>query len=510
MSNSPRPNGAEIAATYMEGAVPESIKCTLQRKLFSHCSYCSCPIGKGPGWISKDAAKRCNTCGWVYCSDHVKDEGHCEACLDTAKAADHAGISLIKSAIVVGTGMGGLAATLAMKNRGVREVTILERTDVLRTSGGPILVQTNATRALLDIDPKVMEKVFDTAGPLDDDGAFKTIDEKALFASKLSTKIESRRGNPEGRSIVRGNLQQILYNRCVEVGIKVHFGMKVVDVEQDADRVTVTAEAYDREKRSFTADFLVASDGIWSRVRQVFFPDVPAPVYQGYQMIISRAPTDKFDQMEMDCWGELWGKAHRFGFFRCGDGGTGIYYARTCEEDLDKDKTQKELKQILIDAATENRYDEKVVKLAKAAEISRLYRFPIRHLQPLSHHACGRVVLLGDAANAMQPNLGQGGGMALESASILSQCLLIGETLSKGLEKYETRRIGRTSVIANESKTDGDLFQASNAFTVLLRDSLFSYLGKQTYKEGVDELEIPDPFAYLFSYRLLSWPHPVK
>mmetsp|Transcript_977 Transcript_977/g.1551 ORF Transcript_977/g.1551 Transcript_977/m.1551 type:complete len:340 (-) Transcript_977:931-1950(-) len=328
MSNSPRPNGAEIAATYMEGAVPESIKCTLQRKLFSHCSYCSCPIGKGPGWISKDAAKRCNTCGWVYCSDHVKGEGKCEACLDTAKAADHAEISLIKSTIVVGTGMGGLAAALAMKNRGVREVTILERTDVLRTSGGPILVQTNAMRALLDIDPTVMEKVFDTAGPLDDDGAFKTIDGKVLFASKLSTKIESQWGNPEGRSIVRGNLQQILYNRCVEVGVKVHFGVKVVDVEQDADQVTVTAEAYDGGKTSFTADFLVASDGIWSRVRQALFPDAPVPVYQGYQMIISRAPTDKFDQMEMDCWGELWGKAHRFGFFRCGDGFTTRELAR--------------------------------------------------------------------------------------------------------------------------------------------------------------------------------------
>jgi len=389
----------------------------------------------------------------------------------------------------------------------VEDVTVLERTAELRTSGGPINVQTNSMRALLDVDPEVMARVFDTAGPLDGDGAFKTIDGRVLFSSKLSTRKESRWGNPEGRSVVRGDLQQVLYDRCVELGVNIRFGIKVIDVEQDTDRVTVIGEADGGDKHSLSADLLVASDGIWSKVRQAIFPKALAPIYQGYQMVVSRAPASDFDQMSIDCWGEAWGKAHRFGFFRCGEGGTAMYYARTCPQDLDEDKTQEELKQVMVDAVTENGYDDKLVELANAAEVSRIYRFPIRHLTPLSRHTSGRVVLLGDAANAMPPNLGQGGGMALESASVLSQCLLIGESLDEALAKYETRRVGRCSMIAKESKTNGDLFQASNAVTVFLRNSLFSYLGKKQNKEEVGELELPDPFAYLFSYRLLSWPH---
>lgn len=61
--------------------------------------------------------------------------------------------------------------------------------------------------------------------------------------------------------------------------------------------------------------------------------------------------------------------------------------------------------------------------------------------------------------------------------------------------------------MAKASKTNGDLFQASNALTVFLRNALFGFLGKQATKEGVDVVDLPDPFAYLFSYRLLSWPH---
>ena len=49
-------------------------------------------------------------------------------------------------------------------------------------------MQTNSMRALLDVDPEVMARVFDTAGPLDDDGAFKTIDSRVLFSSKLTTR----------------------------------------------------------------------------------------------------------------------------------------------------------------------------------------------------------------------------------------------------------------------------------------------------------------------------------
>ena len=178
-------------------------------------------------------------------------------------------------------------------------------------------------------------------------------------------------------------------------------------------------------------------------------------------------------------------------------------------EDFDSDKTQEELKQIMIDLAKEQGFEEELVKLVSSVKESSIYRFPIKLLSPLDHHSSfgARVILLGDAANAMPPNLGQGGGMALESASILSQMLLCSSSLEEACQKYEARRMARCSNIALQSKQNGDLFQASNFLTVALRNGLFSYVGKESRKLDTNDLDIPDPFAYLFNYRLMSWPH---
>lgn len=528
--------GTKVAAAYLSGSVPEGEKCTLLRNLFSYCSYCSRYIGTGPTLFGFRADKgvRCFRCGWVYCSEHVtsrsieKDDETetepsqeapmCHCCLDREKWLSRPveirnKITLIDSVIVVGTGMGGLSAALALKNRGVSSVTVLEKESKLRTSGGSIIIQVNAMRALMDIDPEVMARVFDTAGPLDGFGAFKSIDGKVLLASNLSTRKESRWGNPEGRSIVRGYLTQILYDRCIQVGVKVHFGVKVTSTKEESELVIVTAAGSDdagAQARSFSAELVVAADGIWSKVRQQVFPDGPKPSYAGYQMIVSVAPKQDFDQMSLDCWGESWGTGDRVGHFRCGQGGTAIYFARNCKEDLDGSKNQSELKKVLVDSVKERGYDENLVRLVSAADVNKMYLYKIRHLPPLEHHisaTSGRIILLGDAANGMPPNLGQGGGMALESASILSQMLLSSDTLEEALNKYEQRRMVRCCLIADQSKKNGDIFQAGNFVTVSMRNALFAYVGKESNKQDVNDLELQDPFAYLFSYRLVSWPH---
>ena len=151
---------------------------------------------------------------------------------------------MFDSEVIIGTGMGGLATALALKNRGVSSVTVLEKEGQLRTSGGAINIQTNAMRALLDIDPKVMAQVFDTAGPLNGFSAFKTIDGTVLLASDLSTRKESRWGNPDGRCIVRGYLVHIFYDQCVEVGVTFHFAKKVIKIDREKEVggiITVTA-----------------------------------------------------------------------------------------------------------------------------------------------------------------------------------------------------------------------------------------------------------------------------
>ena len=622
-------NGADVAVAYLNSTcvdcklddgddpstgiiIPESVKCTLLRKLFRYCSYCSKYIGTGPRFYGfmQDYGVRCARCGWIYCQDCCccheddvageggttgKEDGSlllCNACKDTDRWVSrpfetrnkitlgklhpafyfallfffppiflpifpsclsdgptlihstrihtlyHIGISTV---YVIGSGIGGLAVALSLKNRGIQHVTVIEKYPQLRTSGGFITIQTNTMRSLLDISPVVFAQIYDHGGPLNGNGHYSTVNEpeKPLLVANLSTRKESRWGNPEGRSISRGLIQQYLYDECCKQGVQFVFHTKVVTVTEEGDdeKVTITAttivssgedeKEQEQEKEvTYVGDFVIAADGIWSNVRTQIFPNLNTkPTYNGYQMINAIVPLEKFDNSKIDCWGERWGNSHRLGFFKCGKkDGTALYYSRTITNpDEDKSKTKDELKTLLVESLVKNGYDDTIVELGKAADPNRMYVYTIRHLPtPLQHHISsssspspsesssykyGRILLLGDAAHGMPPNLGQGAGMGIESASILAQCMLSCESYQDAMSNYEARRVNRTTLVAKESKTTGDLFQASNFITVWLRNTLFAYVGKESTKVDMNDLEYDDTFAYLFNYRLLSWKH---
>lgn len=91
--------------------------------------------------------------------------------------------------------------------------------------------------------------------------------------------------------------------------------------------------------------------------------------------------------------------------------------------------------------------------------------------KPLTSFVRGRTVLLGDAAHAMTPNLGQGAGQGIEDAATLT-LLLRGasiDELDAVLARYSDMRRRRTATVLQRSRTTGRLAQASNPFAVGLR-----------------------------------------
>ena len=97
---------------------------------------------------------------------------------------------------------------------------------------------------------------------------------------------------------------------------------------------------------------------------------------------------------------------------------------------------------------------------------------PIIDRPPLKSWGKGRITLLGDAAHATTPNLGQGACQAMEDAVVLAQALSVQRDISSALRMYEQARIPRTSGVINESYRIGQVLQLENDFVRRMRDRL--------------------------------------
>jgi 2-polyprenyl-6-methoxyphenol hydroxylase-like FAD-dependent oxidoreductase len=107
---------------------------------------------------------------------------------------------------------------------------------------------------------------------------------------------------------------------------------------------------------------------------------------------------------------------------------------------------------------------------------------------PLSSWGRGRVTLLGDAAHAMTPNMGQGACQALEDAVVLANCLCRIRPVEEALRQYERLRIPRTAAIVRKSREAGRILQLDKPGLESLRNwfmatSIAEHLATRTFRD---------------------------
>jgi 2-polyprenyl-6-methoxyphenol hydroxylase-like FAD-dependent oxidoreductase len=106
-------------------------------------------------------------------------------------------------------------------------------------------------------------------------------------------------------------------------------------------------------------------------------------------------------------------------------------------------------------------------------------------LAPLARWTAGRVTLLGDAAHPCTPNLGQGGGMALEDALVLAKCVSGVRCLETALRRYEALRRRRTRHIQQRSLVIGHIGQWENRAVVAGRRAVTSLLPAALFEHNL-------------------------
>ncbi|MCO5554398.1 hypothetical protein L7F22_007928 [Adiantum nelumboides] len=475
-----------------------------KRPLLFHPSHRSpSPVARHKTSPVSPTARNGRICAAAASQSVAKESSSAEKRKEESSSLPPSGKARPVRILVAGGGIGGLVFALAAKNKGI-DVKVLERDlSAIRGEGqyrGPIQIQSNALAALEAVDQAVAEEIM-ANGCVTGDRINGLVDDiSGDWYCKFDTFTPAaEKGLPVTRVISRMTLQQILA-RAVGPEI-IENSSNVVNFEDDGTKVTVELE----DGKKIEGDLLVGADGIWSKVRNKLFGPCEA-TYSGYTCYTGIAD---FIPADIDTVGYRVFLGHKQ-YFVSSDVGNGKmqWYAFYNEPAGGADKGPKKERLLKLFA----NWCDGVLDLLIATPEVMILRRDIFDRVPIFNWSKGRVTLLGDSAHAMQPNMGQGGCMAIEDGYQLAVEL---EKACKGsvkdgkpvniaaaLKRYETERVIRVGAIHGMAR-----------MAAIMASTYKPYLGVGLGPlEFLTNLRIPHPgrvggrfFIGIFMPMMLDW-----
>jgi 2-polyprenyl-6-methoxyphenol hydroxylase-like FAD-dependent oxidoreductase len=334
-----------------------------------------------------------------------------------------------RSAVVVGAGIGGLSAAVALRRIGW-SVTVLERAPVIADVGAGLSLWPNAVAALalLDLD-------------------------EAMAARAVRAVTRGNIRNPDGRwvrhahpsdvsvlVVHRADLHQVLRDALPRDVL--HTDATVVSItERDGaqDGATVTYESQGA-RQEVTANLVVAADGIDSAIRRQLWPGHPVARFQHRTVWRGVTEPDAVWPIQESL---TLGRAEQFGLLPLT--GHRVYWFLTVNADQPGRRYDDEHAEVRRRVGG---WHDPIPALIDATHPDHVLHNDVLDLDPLPTFVHGRTVLLGDAAHAMSPDLGQGGCQAIEDAVVLADALRTDADVTGALASYDQQRRTRAQGVA--------------------------------------------------------------
>lgn len=332
----------------------------------------------------------------------------------------------MRSAIVIGAGIGGLTAALALTARGW-DVTVVERAPALGAVGSCIVVGPNALRALDSLPGGIADDIRALSLPpvL---GGVRTPGGRWLIKQDLRLFLDRYRDPLV--TIERPLLIDLLARRLQEDTLRLD--AEVAAVDPDLGEVTLVSG------ETLHADLVVGADGIHSATRRRMFPGHPDAEFIGVTCRLLLVPGEGLDVSP----GEVWGRAAMFGVFPMSDGRVYAFAEQPCAVPFAGGPMEAEKAALLADFGDFPAPIPDIIERVDAFELLRVDLHAQR--QPLRAFHRGTTALLGDAAHAMTPNIGQGACQAMEDAVVLAHH-------APDLPAYTAARVARANRMVRNS-----------------------------------------------------------
>ena len=370
---------------------------------------------------------------------------------------------------IIGGGIGGLTTAIALKQRGIT-AHVYDAARELRAVGAGIWMPSNAMQVFgrLQIAPSIEQ----AGAPLnriqlqDYQHGVLTITDLTPIANQFGFATTA---------IHRGRLQAALVEQLESNQLQLN--KRCVGIVQHDDYVSIAFA----DGTNATAAIVIGADGLRSAVRQALFPEAQTR-YSGQSSYRAIVPV-KLDNQFANAGIEIWGRGCRFGFSSVSAAET--YWYATFDAPAGRTVAPDAAKAMLIELARD--FPAMVEALVEAVSAENLIRADIHDLVTLPTWHKGRVVLIGDAAHAATPNLGQGGAQSIEDAFVLASALADHATHQAAFQHFEQTRRAKAVTIVNQSWQLGKLAHLSNPIIRWLRDTTMkltpSAVGKQQFAQ---------------------------
>jgi salicylate hydroxylase len=348
--------------------------------------------------------------------------------------------------IIVGAGIGGLTAALALAQRGVN-CLVLERADTLEEVGAGIQLSPNACKVLfaLGFEAQIRRAAFAPDAIM----VRSASDSRTLLANRLGAFAQDRWGAPY-LQIRRSALQRILHHAArARDHVELRFTAEVTGLELTADHALVSLS----NGEALAGSAVIGCDGLNSSVRAALWGATPAR-FTGHTAWRGLARAEALP-MSLQTEPGVWtGPRKHFVHYPVGEGWVNMVAVMEADAYRGEGWTQNADRDALVRAFA----DWPSPVRALIAAVQSPWRSALFDRPSLAKWSSGRATLLGDAAHPILPFLAQGAAMAIEDAAVLANCIAATPEIPLALAAYETARRARSAKVQSWATRNGALF----------------------------------------------------